>query len=291
MKTLKLFSIHWALAQKYIFSDLSTMQTEETLTNSSRFRTRLIILIILLSAFMIYYTIMALLSPGKKLKEISAEFAFKQNGKNIVDEKIFSDSAYLSLLKEKAYLQARISMAETDSIYLTFNLPDSIVNLEISGVVVHTAKIKNLKMSSILEKGNEYIISSILSSPLTIANEFSSIVKEPLMISMAPKDTSEYQPDIMPDTADYEPVNYILEMHNGLRVYVYQDEKLSFGEGIHFPGFDMRDRLRNALRSMKNVMFFKIPEYHPFIKIRLPRADAKIIYRAIPRHGQVAVYR
>ena len=267
------------------------MQTEETFTNSSRLRTGLIILIILLSAFLIYYTIMVLLSPGKKLKEISAEFAYKQNGKNIVDEKIFSDSAYLSLLKEKAYLQARISMAETDSIYLTINLPDSTVKLEISGVVVHTAKIKNLIMSSILEKGNEYIISSMLSSPLTIANEVSSIVKEPLMISMAPKDTSEYQPDIMPDTADYEPVNYILEMHNGLRIYVYQDEKSSSGEGNHFPGFDMRDRVRNALRSMKNVMFFKIPEYHPFIKIRLPRADAKIIYRAIPVHGQVAVYR
>lgn len=267
------------------------METEETFTNSSRTKTGLIILITLLSAFITYYTIMILLSPGKKLKEISAEYTFKQDEKNPMDEKIFSDSAYLSLLKEKAYLQARISMAETDSIYLTFNLPDSAVNLEISGVIVHTAKIKNLKMSNILEKGNEYIISSMLSSPFTIEKEISSIVKEPLMISMAPKDTSEYQPDIMPDTADYEPVNYILEMHNGLRIYVYQDEKSSSGEGIHFSGFDLRDRLRNSLSAMKRIIVFKIPEYHPFIKIRLARADAKIIYRAIPSHGQIAVYR
>jgi hypothetical protein len=42
---------------------------------------------------------------------------------------------------------------------------------------------------------------------------------------------------------------------------------------------------------MKKVVTFRVPEYHPFIKIRLNRADAKIIYRAIPYHGQVAVYR
>ena len=41
---------------------------------------------------------------------------------------------------------------------------------------------------------------------------------------MAPKDTSEYKPDIMPDTSITEPVNYILEMTNGTRIYVYQEE-------------------------------------------------------------------
>jgi hypothetical protein len=38
------------------------------------------------------------------------------------------------------------------------------------------------------------------------------------------------------------------------------------------------------------VAVFKVPEYHPFIKIRLPQADAKIIYRAIPRNGQISVF-
>ena len=181
-------------------------------------------------------------------------------------------------------------MAETDSIYLTIDIPDSLVNLEISGVVVHTAKIADMKMSRILVKGNEFIISSLLSSPLTITNDISSIKKEPLMISMAPKDTSEYQPDIMPDTADYEPVSYILEMNNGIRIYVYQDDQLNAGVKMHIFGFDLHDRLRNTLSSIKKVCVFKSPEYHPFIKIWLTRTDAKIIYRAIPRHGQIAVY-
>lgn len=266
------------------------METEEIIKKQPMKKTGLIILIILLSAFVIYYSIMALLSPGKKLKEISDEFVLKQDGKTQVDEKIFSDSAYLRLLKEKAYLQSRISMAETDSIYLTINFADSTVNLEISGVVVHPAKIKDMKMSKILEKGNEYIISSMLSTPFTITNYISSIEKEPLMITMAPKDTSEYQPDIIPDTADFAPVNYILEMHNGIRIYVYQEEELEHGDRMHIFKFDLRDRLHKTLSSLKSVLVFKVPDYEPYIKIRLSRADAKIIFRAIPKHGQIAVY-
>ncbi len=63
----------------------------------------------------------------------------------------------------------------------------------------------------------------MLSSPMTIVNDIATIKKEPLMIKMAPKDTSEFKPDIIPDTSDYEPVNYILEMDNGIRIFVYQD--------------------------------------------------------------------
>jgi len=37
-------------------------------------------------------------------------------------------------------------------------------------------------------------------------------------------------------------------------------------------------------------MVFKVPDYHPFIRIRVPRADAKIIYRAIPKYGQITVF-
>ena len=268
-----------------------TMEAEETSNLQSRKKTGLIILIVLLSAFIIYYSIMSLLSPVKKLKEINKEYAFKQDEKTQIDERIFSDSTYLSLLKEKAYLQSRISMAETDSIYLIINLVDSIVNLEISGVMVHPAKIKDLRMSRILEIGNEFIISSMLSSPFTIVNYISSIEKEPLMIQMAPKDTSEYQPDIMPDTADFEPVNYILEMQNGIRIYIYQEEKIKHGDRMHIFIFDLRDRLHNTLGYLKNILVFKIPDYQPYIKMKLPRADAKIIFRAIPNHGQIAVYR
>lgn len=264
------------------------METESI--NKSRIGKNVIIPVILLLAFLIYYTIMAMLSPVKKKDAITKEYSFIQDEKNIIDEQIFADSTYLKLLKEKSFLQSRIAMAETDSIYLTINLSDSIVSLEISGVAVHTSRVKRSDISKILKSGNEYIISSMLARPFTIEKNYSSIPKEPLMIKMAPKDTSEYQPDIIPDTADYEPVNFIMQIENGFHIFIYQDEKLNFGDGIHRLIFDMLNRFRDTFHSLKSVVTFRIPEYHPYIKVRLPRTDAKIIYRALPEHGQIAVY-
>jgi hypothetical protein len=241
--------------------------------------------------FLIYYSVMNLLSPVKKLEELKQEYAFRQDEKNKIDERVFNDSAYLKLLKDRSFLQSRVTMAETDSIYLTINLADSMVNLEISGVCVHKTKIKKLNTSKMLRDDNSYTISSFLSKPFNISKNYSSILKVPLMIKMAPKDTSEYVPDIFPDTADYEPVNYILEIDNGTRIIVYQDEKLNPGDNMHLSWFDLQYRFRNTLESLKSSLTFKVPEYHPFIKLRLPRSDAKIIYRALPEHGQIAVYR
>lgn len=253
-------------------------------------RNYLIALAPFMLAFMVYYSIMMISAPGRKTKALTEEFGYKPDEKNKIDERIFTDSAYLKLLKEKAFHQSRITMAETDSIYLTINLPDSTIDLEISGVSVHSSSISRINISKIIRMGNEYIISTLFSRPFNISRNFSSIKKEPLVIKMAPKDTSEFKPDIILDTADYEPVNFIMEADNGTRIYVYQQEKLHPGDRMHRFIFDMRFRVRNFLNSFKSICVFKIPEYHPFIKIRIPRADAKIIYRALPEHGQIAVY-
>jgi hypothetical protein len=252
-----------------------------------------IILIIfgsLLVIFLVYYAIMLMSAPARKLAEINAKYGFQQAEGNPQDERLYSDSAYLSLFKEKAFLQARISMAETDSIYLTLNIHDSTANLELSGVTVHSAKIKEIRVSKILSSGNSYVISSMFSTPFNIIADFATIKKEPLMIKMAPKDTSEFKPDIIPDTTDVEPVNYTLEMDNGIRIFVYQDRDTITTNKSRLFYFDLNDRLRSSWSSLKSVTRFKVPEYHPFIKIKLPKADAKIFYRAIPRRGQIAVY-
>jgi hypothetical protein len=256
----------------------------------ARKKVSLIIIGAFLLVFLGYYSIMSVLGPGKKLNEIKTRFESQRGLENITDERFYTDSSYLNLLKEKVFLQSRISMAETDSIYMTLNLADSSANLEISGVTVHSARINDLKISRILRSGNDYVIPVMLASPMTIARDFATIKKEPLMIKMAPKDTSEYKPDIIPDTSDFEPVNYILEMDNGIRIFVYQNTDTITTDKNNLFFFDLNDRLKNTWSSMKRIARLKVPEYHPYIKIRLPKADAKILYRAVPRHGQIAVY-
>lgn len=265
------------------------METEIKKVNSKK--TGLIIVCSLLGAVMIYYAVMNIIAPIKKMKEINSDYTLIPDEKTKIDERIYSDSAYLKLLKEKAFLQSRIAMAESDSIYLTINIRDSLVNLEISGVVVHKTKIEKMSISRIILDGNDNIISAMLGRPFSIEKSYSTISREPLVIKMAPRDTSEFVPDVPPDTAVYEPVNFVLEMSNGTRIFVYQSEFPNPGDRFHLFKFDMKYRLLNAYDALKSTMLFKVPEYHPFIKLRLPRADVKIIYRALPEHGQIAVYR
>jgi hypothetical protein len=265
------------------------METENANKSSVR-RIAFLILIIVCSSFIVYYSVMSMLAPSRKLAEMKKEFSPEPSKKIKEDSKIFTDSAYLRLFKERAFLQSKIIMAESDSIYLTINMADSSMNLEICGVVVHKARMSSFKASRILTNGNENIIYSMLSTPLTISFDLATIKKEPVMMKMAPKDTSEYKPDIMPDTSITEPVNYILEMTNGTRIYVYQEEDEKRIDRMTLLKFDLSDRLHQTWEGLKSVAVFKVPDYHPFIKIRLPRSDAKIIYRAIPKNGQISLF-
>jgi hypothetical protein len=71
---------------------------------------------------------------------------------------------------------------------------------------------------------------------------------------------------------------------------VYQAENVKFDDRVNQFRFDLTDRLNDTWSALKSVAVLKVPEYHPYIKMKLPRSDAKIIYRAIPRNGQIAVF-
>lgn len=245
----------------------------------------------LLVVFMIYYAVMSFLSASGKISEINREYILKEPENSKIDKRIFSDSAYISLNREKAFYQARVLMAESDSISLSLNLIDSTATLEINGVSVHNAKISEISVSRVFTKADEYSVTTMLSAPLTIRNDFSTIMKEPVMIKLAPKDTSEYKPDILPDTTNSETINYMFETENGIRIYIHQDIEENEGGQMKLFLFDFYDRLRNTLDNLKAVISFKVPAYHPAIRLQMKKADAKIIYRALPKYGQIAIFR
>jgi hypothetical protein len=265
------------------------METESK-SKISGWKIAFIFLTVIILSAVAYYSVMTILSPRKKLAEMKSEYSSRKTESTNGSDKFKTDAEYISLLKKKAFLQSRVTMAETDSIYLTLNFSDSTANVELSGVVVHAAKMSDFEISSILNNDNDIVMLSKLSKPFNIAGSISTIKKEPVMIKMAPKDTTEYKPDIMPDTTKVEPVNYILQMSDGTRIYVYQKETEIKSDRMSYLKFDMKDRLQNTWEAIKSVAKMKVPEYHPYIKLRLPRKDAKVIYRAIPRKGQVGIY-
>ncbi len=250
----------------------------------------LIILGLLLLLFAAWFTTVAVISSNRKIDALNKEFAFKPGEKDKPDERIFSDSAFVSLNREKAWFQARNIMAETDSISLSLDLPDSLAILEINGVAVHTANLLNMKIPKAFYSSDEYAVSSMLSIPFTVVDNISTIKKEPLMLKVAPKDTSEYKPDILPDTTNRESVNYIMNISNGFRLYIYQatDDE---GGALNRLFFDLHDRFKTIWYTLKEMIRFRIPEYNPSIRLVMKKEDAKIIFRALPVNGQIAVRR
>ncbi len=259
-------------------------------SSKEKSRTGVYILTGFLIALLIYYAIISSIAPSRKLADVIYEFGPKAEMSGKSNAKIYSDSAYLNLLKEKSWFQAKTLMAQTDSIYLAINLADSTADIEISGVTVHSARISNFRMSRILQNGDRNAVYTMFAQPLTIQNDLATIKKEPVLIKIAPKDTSEYQPDVIPDTSIVEHVNLILEVSNGVRILIYQEESdKPMVKGSTFR-FDLVDRLNQTWFGLRSAALLRVPEYHPYIKIRIPRDDVKIIYRALPRNGQVAVY-
>jgi hypothetical protein len=234
---------------------------------------------------------MAIISSSHKIIAINEEFGYKPDEKTVIDSRTFSDSVFVSLNREKAFYQSRNIMAETDSICLAINLSDSTATLEINGVTVHSAKLLQIKAPKILYKAGEYAISSMLSVPFSVTGNYGTIKKEPLMLKIAPKDTSEFKPDILPDTSISAAVNFKMELDHGFSLYVYQDTGDDAGGSFNRMMFDLGDRFRNIWSNIKDIALFKVPEYHPSIRLIMKKTDARIIYRALPVNGQIALYR
>jgi hypothetical protein len=83
----------------------------------------------------------------------------------------------------------------------------------------------------------------------------------------------------------------MFETGNGIRLYIYQTIEENEEGRLKLFLFDLNDRLRNIRHNLKAIISFKVPEYHPAIRLRMKKADAKIIYRALPKHGQIAIFR
>ncbi len=140
------------------------MEEKKEEAGMKRKKNLLIISGLIIAVILGFFTIMSLMAPGKKLEDIRQKYGPEESSENKIDERVYRDSSYMALLKEKSYLQARTSMAETDSVYMTLNLSDSTANLEISGVTVHSVRINSYRVSGIIRRTDEFAISSMLSA-------------------------------------------------------------------------------------------------------------------------------
>jgi hypothetical protein len=196
---------------------------------------------------------------------------------------------YIDLIRKKAYLGAQVKLAETDSIGLIINMRDSVIQLLIKGLPIRSVKIGEYEISPFFQRANQEAIYSMLSSPLKITGMQATFMKDPVSVKIAPKDTSEAVVDTRPDTTDFEAVFFTLNTDQNVRLFFEQQEDTIGADRRARFFFDLKDKTKNAKATMKAVARFDVPPYVPYIKIWIPKAEAKIVYRALPREGLIVL--
>lgn len=253
-----------------------------------RFKVLLLAPILPLLLVVAYISALEILSVNTAIREFNAKFSTEAAK---AEYRFFptADSSEAAKQFHYAFIHAQLEAAKSDSISLTINLPDSTACLMIKGVAVHSARIESYRLSRFVDAVDPVALYRMLSLPLQVTGHASTIAKVPLMVKIAPKDTSEYTPDIVPDTADVQAVNYILETSAGMQLYFYESNLHESADGLKQLWFDFRDRVRSGYGLLRSAFSFRKPVYQPEIRVKLNRRDAKMIYRALPENAAIVL--
>lgn len=235
-----------------------------------------------------YAMIMIMLSPGRASIDIKGI-----DGQKILTAEetgMLNDDEAFGLLQQRAFLSSALARAKYDSIGLSVDLPGRSFSLELNGVKVFSSTIEDNDISPYFKSLSDTIMIYLSTLPAKVVASRSTIIKEPIIEKKAPKDTSEVQLDaIQLDTSYREPAFLIMELDNGIRLIVRQQEGLHFQDRFKLHSFIFKERLARTGNILRAIFSGRVPEYIPSIKLEIPAKDIRVIYRALPRHPLISL--
>lgn len=232
--------------------------------------------------FAVVYTITSIMSLHNKIDEINLKY---QSETPMPGNEL---PGVYRLRKESAFWQSRLAMAKGDSICVTIDLVDSIVSLELQGVVVHSAKIARYYKSDLFEALNPEAILNIIGQPATVIAHEASFSKEPITLKKAPRDTTEANQAIAQQSegvAVEKALFYNVALNNGVQLTFSQLHKGGWRAISSF----LKQKIETIEKNSLQLTKFKLPEYTPSIIIEMDREDATAIYRGMPENASVAI--
>lgn len=242
-----------------------------------------------LGLFLIYYLVMSVSAVTHAVRAFDDGYfaSLEQKEGDTINQ--CAIPGYIDMLRQKAFLSSQIRLADSDSIGLLIDMRDSVIQLLIKGLPVHSVRIDEYDVSPFFQRANQEAIYSMLSAPATVTGMQATFKKDPITVKIAPRDTSEAVVDAKPDTTDFEAVFFTIDTDHDIRFYFEQQEDTIKVDRRAKFYFDLKDRSRNALSTLNCIVRFRTPSYVPYIKIWIPKAEAKVIYRAIPREGMIVL--
>lgn len=250
-------------------------------TSKKRWLTFLLPFVLLF--IVIQYAALSIVSVQEKLKDLSEIKDVDVPFNNV------KDSAWISAFKDRNWVECRLKTSKTDSISLSVNLKDSILQLELKGVVIKTTPIIEFKTDHFFEELNPVAYHHYFGEETTCTNMQATIEKIPVIVKKAPKDTLEYasQSHVI-DTVKNEDVHWLIMLDNGVEIRVEGTDS-SVQANAWQNWFWLRQDYVEIKNNLAQTIQFRVPDYYPGIKLVISETDAKAIYRALPAQPKVCI--
>ncbi|MCK3683319.1 hypothetical protein [Maribellus sp. YY47] len=270
------------MAQKYLFIKMENQEGTAPKTSSKK-RWLAFLLPVILLLVSIQYATLSTISVQEHLKMVSE---IKDVDVPFYDVK---DSAWISAFKDRNWIECRLETSKTDSISLSVNLKDSILQLELKGVVIKTTPIIELHADRFFEELNPVAYHHYFGEETASREMQATIEKIPLIVKKAPKDTLEYaaQSHVV-DTLKREDVHWLIMLDNGIELRVEGTDTTRTSNAWHNK-FWLKQDYHQIKNNFAKTLKFEVPQYNPTIKLVISENDAKAIYRALPRQPRVCI--
>jgi hypothetical protein len=224
------------------------------------------------------------------------KIAFLPESENSVDD--FDPVTYqqknriVDLMIEKKFWKNRLAMSKADSLVISLDLVDSVLTLEVKGVILRTCQLQKYDMNIDLRNLKKHPnLTEWLDEPFTLQYDSSSIPKVPFKVIQAPKDSIEAQAVInkILSTTIEEDIHYSLHFNRNLRIDIAQFQV----EGITEPQYSnllyLDDQSIDFLTKVFSPKNLPTVSAELNLRIFLSQSDARAIYRALPKHTSLAI--
>jgi hypothetical protein len=244
-----------------------------------------LLIVFLLLGFLSVYTYLSISAVKGRMTEATEKAA---NIESVSPELI-------DVMKDKAWLESRLKMAADDSIGLTIDLKEKVIQLELKGIVVMKSKIHDYTASGFFKKMNANVYFSMFGTPLKVTRIESSIEKNPFKVKIAPKDTIEAQAiaaaAAKKDSLTKENVFWTVKLDRDFELNIQGIDSVSNSKAKIVKGqdFEFKRDMKNIMNSLNHIIKFQKPDYTPEIHIRIPEKDAKTILNALPKRSLITI--
>lgn len=244
-------------------------------------------LLVLISVLALIYTTMVAIAPIRKMNElkkmVQADSVFYSK-----NEPILQDKSLFELVKSKAEKEAQLFLAKKDTFGILVDLNDSTLSLMYKGINVHRAKIYDYQLDQFFKAMHPLVYAKIFSKPLRTQLEYSTIVKEPIIVKKAPKNEEEAIANaFQPDTIIQSPAYMRLELEYNINLHMVQKEFTSEEEKEVEKQYKGDIRKRKNADIVRNFTHLKNASYTPNLILFLNADELRSAYRAIPEDALV----